>query len=368
MTDAPLRQDAFRTDPAATESFDALISQLAACGDTHLSTDPAQNPYAGLHAVTIGGGTGMPISIRTLLSLGVQTDAVVAMADDGGSTGVIRRSAGTVPPGDIRKCLIAMAADPHDPLVRAFRYRFEFADDHVLGNLLLSALDDATGSFPEAVSICERLVNARGHVYPSTVDNIALVGKTISGQILKGEAVCGKSPEALSSIALAVENGGSAVPYQPAVDAISAADVIVLGPGSLFTSVIPNLLVPGITQAIATARHAGAITVFVCSVSDTQGETRGMTALDYYEALSRHGMCGMIDRMIIHQDGEGSDARALNPVSASSSDLEAIQSQGTQILIGNLTSDPQPTWHEPGAFRGVLSRILDQVLAVKGLE
>lgn len=367
MPETPLRPDAFRTDPSATASFDALISDLTARDDVHLTTDAAKNPFARLHAVTIGGGTGTPISIRTLLSLGVRTDAVVAMADDGGSTGVIRRNAGTVPPGDIRKCLIAFAKNPHDPLVRALKYRFEFADDHSLGNLLLTALDDVTGSFPEAVAICERLVEAQGHVYPSTVDNIALVGQTVTGKVREGEAACGESPECLRRIRLAVEGGGAVVPYQPAVEAIESADVIVLGPGSLFTSVIPNLLVPGITQAIAAARSRGAATVFICSMSDTQGETKGMSVRDYYNALFRHGMRDMVDYMVIHQNVEGSGAQALSPVPLSSADLDSIQSHGTRVIIGDFAYTQQPTWHEPKAFRDVLAHILDQVLAAKGL-
>ena len=114
--------------------------------------------------------------------MGVETSAVVAMADDGGSTGILRERAGVTPPGDICKCICAMAADPEDPLTRAFKYRFPFADNHTLGNLMLSALEDATGEFPQAVQICERLLNARGHGYPSTLDRGSLVARTRDGR------------------------------------------------------------------------------------------------------------------------------------------------------------------------------------------
>ena len=139
--------EAFRVDPAATAAFSALRSALP-------NLRPLDEDARALKAVVIGGGTGAPVSIRTLLSLGVQTSAVVAMADDGGSTGVLREEADVTPPGDIRKCLVAFAKDPADPLVRALKYRFAVARDHALGNLLLAALEDATGSFPEAIAIC----------------------------------------------------------------------------------------------------------------------------------------------------------------------------------------------------------------------
>ena len=149
---------AFTHDPSATAAFAAL--------------DPAPAvvaPGEHVRAVVIGGGTGAPVSIRTLLSMGLETSAVVAMADDGGSTGVLREEANVTPPGDVRKCLAAMAADPNDPLVRAFKYRFPFAGNHTLGNLMLSALEDAAGSFPEAIAICEKLLDAQGRVYLSLI-------------------------------------------------------------------------------------------------------------------------------------------------------------------------------------------------------
>ena len=143
----------FSHDPSATAAFAALRE-----------SQPVVARDERLRVVVIGGGTGAPVSIRTLLSMGLDTSAVVAMADDGGSTGILREEADVTPPGDVRKCIAAMAADPNDPLTKAFKYRFSFARNHTLGNLMLSALEDAAGSFPEAISICERLLDARGHV------------------------------------------------------------------------------------------------------------------------------------------------------------------------------------------------------------
>ncbi len=270
--------EAFRVDPAATAAFSALRSALP-------NLRKLDEDDKALKAVVIGGGTGAPVSIRTLLSLGVQTSAVVAMADDGGSTGVLREEADVTPPGDIRKCLVAFAKDPADPLVRALKYRFAVARDHALGNLLLAALEDATGSFPEAIAICEKLVDAQGHVYPSTLDHVILSAQTQDGRILDGQAVACHSKTALAKVWLSAEDGRAPRPFEPALAAIREADLIVLGPGSLFTSIIPNLLIPGVVDAIRASRGR---VLFVCALADVQGETWGLTAREHFEALAAH--------------------------------------------------------------------------------
>lgn len=165
------------------------------------------------------------------------------MADDGGSTGILRAEAKVTPPGDIRKCLAAFAENPDDPFTKAFKYRFEFARNHTLGNLMLSALEEATGSFPEAVKICGKLLGSKGRVYPSTLNNVVLNARTLDGRTLHGQATACKSETALDTVWL--ESTGQPMPYVEAIRAIYDADFIVLGPGSLFTSIIPNLLVPG---------------------------------------------------------------------------------------------------------------------------
>ena len=185
----------FIQDPSATAAFAALR-------DLPLPRAARAPRGDKLHAVVIGGGTGAPVSIRTLLSLGVETSAVVAMADDGGSTGLLREEADVTPPGDVRKCILAMAADPKDPLTRAFKYRFPIANNHSLGNLMLVALEDACGSFPEAISVCERMLDARGHVYPSTLTHVTLAAKTRGGELLEGQAVACHSDIALSRVIL----------------------------------------------------------------------------------------------------------------------------------------------------------------------
>ncbi len=378
------QQQPFRTDPSATSAFSAVKDQLSA-GDT----DPAKHDR--LKAVVVGGGTGAPMSIRTLLSLGVETSAVVAMTDDGGSTGILRDEANVTPPGDVRKCIIAFANDPNDPLVKAFRYRIAAARDHALGNLLLSALEDASGSFPEAISICERLVNARGHVYPSTLDHVTLMAKTRDGHMLDSQALACHSKTALESVWLQTSDDVQVQAYEPALQALRQADLIVLGPGSLFTSIIPNLLIPGVIDAI---RQSRGHVMFVCSLADIQGETWGLTAREHVEALFDHGMEGLIDYVLVHTSepvhaenmaaehfdalvgGEPEDSQDIplndsslydvRPVAISYQDMMALQESGVVVLARNLVNDEHPAWHDPLALREAFEQIITLAAQRKG--
>lgn len=366
---------AFRVDPSATASFVALRDALP---DLHERTSPRGGR---VKAVVIGGGTGASVSIRTLLSLDVETSAVVAMADDGGSTGILREEADVTPPGDVRKCIAAFARDPRDPIVQAFRYRIAAARDHALGNLLLAALEDACGSFPEAVEICERLVDARGHVHPSTLDHVTLTARARDGRVLNSQDMACHSAVALEAVRLRGEDAGSVRAYPPALDAIRDADLIVLGPGSLFTSIIASLLVPGIVDAVRSSRGR---VLFVCSVADTQGETWGLSAREHVQALVDHGMGGLIDYVLVHgvaplaggnaaarseEGGIGGDLSGLErirPVAVSYGDVAAIQSMGVEVIVRDLADPQHPTWHSPLALREAFACVLE--LACRGPE
>lgn len=335
----------FSHDPSATAAFAALPQVVV---------DNAKQ--RNLKAVVIGGGTGAPVSIRTLLSMGVETSAVVAMADDGGSTGILRDQAGATTPGDIRKCITAMAGDPEDPMTKAFKVRFGFADNHTLGNLMLSTLEVTSGGFPEAIAICEKLLNARGHVYPSTLDRVTLVAKTRDGRLVEGQAVANHSRTALRKVAL--KSDSEIVAYGPAIDVIKDADLVVLGPGSLYTSIIPNLLVPGIADAVK-ASHAKV--VFVCSLADMQGETRGMTAVDHFEALASHGMAKHVDYVLIHDPShkiEGEAGEGVRSVIVDEAALHRAAGREVNIIIADLVDDEHPTWHDPKKLRRVFSDIV----------
>lgn len=367
----------FKIDPAATAAFDRLRGAIAECGRT--------DEFDHLNAVVIGGGTGAPVSIKTLLTLGLNTSAVVAMADDGGSTGILREEANCTPPGDIRKCIAAFAKNQNDPLTRAFRYRFSVANNHTLGNLMLAALEDACKSFPDAIEICERLLDAQGHVYPSTLDHVTLAARTRDGQLLDGQAVASHSQTALEQIWLESAQGAEIHAYEPALQAIEQADLIVLGPGSLFTSIIPNLLVPGVCEVIAKSR---ASVCFVCSLADVQGETWGLTAREHVQALMDHGMAGLVDYVLLHTpeaqraprmatgsfaalaghsaadhdeniEGVTSDTfGTTRPVCVTYEDILAIRAMGPVVIERNLVDEQNPTWHNPEALREAFAQVI----------
>ena len=347
-----------KTDSSQTSAFAALRDAL-----------PVVSSAAAPKAVVIGGGTGAPVSIRTLLSLGVETSAVVAMADDGGSTGVLREQANATTPGDIRKCIAAFAGDPDDPMAQAFKYRFEFANNHTLGNLMLTALEYATGSFPEAIKICEDLLHSRGSVHPSTLDKITLSGITQEGRVIEGQSRLTHSRSAIERVWLNEES--SPAPYPTAIKAICEADLIVLGPGSLFTSIIPNLIVPGVLDAIRASRGK---VLFVCGLADMQGETLGMSAEDHVNALYRHGMGGLIDYVLIHsrkglcpahltipeivRAEEDEPDCEIRPIRVDYEAVMRIERLGPRVIVRDLVDPERPTWHDPEALREAFTEVL----------
>ena len=319
----------------------------------------------------IGGGTGAPVSIRTLLDMGCEVSSIVSMVDDGG----------VVPPGDIRKCIGAMSANYDGIFARAFRHRFSYLDNHSLGNLILTALAEETNSFPDAIRVCEDLIEARGHVYPSTLHDVTLSGMTDDETELEGQAVIGDAECHMRYVTL---RPADAQAYPPALKVIRNANLIVLGPGSLFTSIIPNLLVPGVVEAIKEARERPedpAYTVFVCSLADMQGETWGMNCYEYVDALCRHGMRGILDIALIHRNEESSPmATGIFPKLTDYSDsarptrgrrigqvthvkvddelVARVKELGVQPVVRDLVDPARPTWHD----RGKLARAFQEVL------
>lgn len=335
-----------------------------------------------LKAVVIGGGSGAPISIRTLLDMGCKTSSIVGMIDDGGSTGILRERGGVIPPGDIRKCILAMSADPNSAFARAFSHRFSYLDDHSLGNLIITAFAEETGSFPDAIHICEHMLDARGHVYPSTLHDVKLVGTTADGRVIKGEHLIGDSECHMQTVALSPAHAQA---HPAALNQIRQADLIVLGPGSLFTSIIPNLLVPGVLGSILKARNREdnpAVTLFVCSLADMQGETWGMNCYDYVDALMRHGMEGLLDIALIHKDSpESPMATGVFPALTDYSDsrfqtrgrrqgkvrhvevndelIAKINALGVKTMVRDLVDYQRPTWHDRKALACAFEEVIE---------
>ena len=236
---------------------------------------------AGPRVVVIGGGSGLPNLLRGLKNMTSNITAVVTVADDGGSSGRLRSELGILPPGDIRNCLVALA-DSEDVMQRLMDYRFSSngqLDGHSFGNILIAALAGIAGDFSDGVVMAGELLAIRGQVIPSTAVDVTLTARTESGQSLVGESSIGAAKDPLRSLAL--EPPGAAA-HPDAKKAIEEADLIILGPGSLFTSIVPNLLVTEIAAAIS---EAGALKMHVCNVAGEPGQTMGYTALDHLNVL-----------------------------------------------------------------------------------
>ncbi|MBI5232181.1 MAG: YvcK family protein [Coriobacteriales bacterium] len=311
----------------------------------------------GRSAVAIGGGTGLPLVLRCLLSLGFSTSAVVTMADDGGSTGVLRRQLGILPPGDIRNCLVSMAADPDSLDAQLFQYRFaegEGLAGHALGNLILAALADLTGSFPAAIEHVASALDVQGRVLPSTLADAVLHATDRRGEPISGQARIAQSPVPVARVCLEPEDASA---YEPARQAIEEADVIVIGPGSLYTSIIPNFLVEGIAAAV---RESKARRVYVCNVANMRGETSGLNAADHVEAVTQHGLAGSIDVALVNvEPGESRPSDGVERVVADASQLERIVELGARPVGVPLADSSDPVRHD----RAALCEALEQVLA-----
>jgi uncharacterized cofD-like protein len=249
--------------------------------------------------VAIGGGTGLSALLRGLKAhVGTerlrQLTGVVTVTDDGGSSGRLRRELGVLPPGDIRNCIAALA-DDEDLLTRLFQYRFPNGGGllgHSFGNLFLTALTGITGDFHQAILTAESLLSVRGKIFPATLTDVRLRGRGISGRVYEGESAIGLSGEELA----AIELDPAVLPaFPPAVAALESADLVLLGPGSLYTSILPNLLIPGIRQALLKTR---ARVVLLLNLMTQPGETDNMKGIDHLRALIRHAGAGIVDAVL----------------------------------------------------------------------
>jgi len=243
----------------------------------------------GPRVVAIGGGNGLASLLRGLKFYTHNITAVVTVADDGGSSGELRRTMGVLPPGDIRNCLAALS-DDEELITQLFKYRFgESAglNGHSLGNLLITALSDITGSFEQAVAESGRVLAVRGRVLPSTLHDVKLVAdlhqvETNREVRVKGESNIPTTPGRVQRVWLDPNNPEA---YPPAIQAILNAELIIIGPGSLFTSILPNLLVPDIVDAIKASR---AYKFYICNVATQPGETDGFTCMDHIRTIEKH--------------------------------------------------------------------------------
>lgn len=293
----------------------------------HDRREPASHAHIP-RIVAIGGGTGLPIVLRGLAnamgpvaSAGHRTraaetlSAIVTMTDDGGSSGRLRRDLGMLPPGDIRNCLAALAGNAS--FERLLTHRFAAADTwldgHAVGNLMLAALAQMTGNFAEAVEELGRLLKARGCVFPSTLEDVTLRGELDNGESLEGETAIVGHSSAIRRLTLA----RPVRPYPGALRALINADVIVVGPGSLYTSVLPNLLVDGVTSTLSAVQG---IRVYVANLMTQPGETDGYSLDDHLQVLREHTGRDLFDYMLV------------NRTPPTEAQLAAYRGQGAELI------------------------------------
>jgi uncharacterized cofD-like protein len=306
-----------------------------------------------LRVVAIGGGTGLSTLLKGLKKYvglpagdeGASRDAsesariaelcaVVTVTDDGGSSGRLRKEFNMLPPGDVRNCIVALSED-EALLSKVFQHRFEKGtglEGHSFGNLFLAALTSLTGDFSEAVRLSSEILATRGHIYPATAANIELEALMDDGSRVCGETKITASKGRIAELFL-VPPGPQPLPQT--LEAIARADLITIGPGSLFTSLIPNLLVCGIPEAI---RDSAAVKVYVCNLMTQANESLGRTAADHIRALNDHAGRQIFDYALINQLPASPELKAkyaLEGASQITVDLEAIEAMGVCPVLGD---------------------------------
>ena len=297
--------------------------------------------HRGPKIVAIGGGTGLSTLLRGLKEHTANLTAIVTVADDGGSSGRLRRRLGVLPPGDFRQCLTALAEA--EPLMsQLFEYRFSEEsglDGHSFGNLFIVAMSGITGNFEGALSGSSQVLAVRGRILPSTLQNVVLSAELVNEAIVHGESQVPHGGAAIQRVFL---RPSDALAYPDAVSAILEADLIVVGPGSLYTSVLPNLLVGDITKAIRASR---ALKVYICNVATQPGETDGYTLGDHIRAIYRHVGDGLF-HCVLANDHFTPFIPPQWGVSAVRLD-DLLPNSGLRVVAANVVDEARPTRHDP---------------------
>jgi uncharacterized cofD-like protein len=300
---------------------------------------------SGLKIVVMGGGTGLSCLLRGLKPITSNLVAVVTVCDDGGSSGRLSKDLGVLPPGDIRNCLVALA-DDESLLGELFSYRFQDGQGlsgHSFGNLFLAALTDVVGDFEEAIQLSSQVLASRGKVLPTTLDTVTLCARMSDGRIIRGESSIPKAGGDITQIFL---DPPTSTPTQEVLASLRSADAVVLGPGSLFTSVIPNLLVEGVEEAL---RQLRVPRIYICNVMTQPGETDGFGAADHLEALERHIGAGLVDTIVVNVATPSEEmlqryeAKGAEPVEPQ---LERLEKMGVTVVGANLLSDQDLVRHD----------------------
>lgn len=293
-----------------------------------------------MNVVGLGGGHGLAATLRAAMTYANELSAVVTVADDGGSSGRLTRELGIPPPGDIRNCLVALSDDPE--LAALYQHRFVSGalTGHTVGNLLIAALTEMRGDFAAAVAEAGRLLRCKGKVYPATSEIVAL-GAHVRGGRIHGQAAVARSNASIQAVFLTPASPGA---HPAAVAAITQADQVVMGPGSLFTSTIAALLVPGVRTAV---KETNARRIYVCNSRAEKGETEGLDAVAHVEALLAHAGAFSIDTAVVQCPVLEADGVAV--------DRHALEQCGVEVVEADV-ADPDGG-HDAVRLGEVLSRL-----------
>jgi len=322
-----------------------------------------------IRVVVIGGGTGLSTLLKGLkpyvgeasakASVPAISDlsAVVTVSDDGGSSGRLRKELNMLPPGDIRNCIVALSED-EALLSRLFQHRFvqgSGLQGHSFGNLFLAALTSITGDFSEAVRLSSEILVTRGHIYPATTSNVELEALMEDGSRVLGETKITASKGRIKELFLLPPD---VEPLPQTLEAISRADLITLGPGSLFTSLIPNLLVRGISQAIAAS---SAVKVYICNLMTQANESLGRTAADHIRALQGHAQARIFDFALLSQTPASAEMKAKYALEGATQvvcDLDAIKELGVTPVLGDYLGEGEVARHATDWIARDLMRLM----------
>jgi uncharacterized cofD-like protein len=333
------------------------------------------NGTAGIavNLVAIGGGTGLSTLLSGLkryvgdaadgVSIG-RLSAVVAVSDDGGSSGRLRDEFQMPPPGDIRNCMVALSEDSH-LLAKLFQYRFSGAGDlagHNFGNLFLAALSDVTGDFAEAVRLSSEILASKGHIYPATVSDVRIAARLSDGTVVRGETNISKTGGRIERLYLEPED---CEPHTDAIAAIGAADIITVGPGSLYTSILPPLLVKGVVDAVTNSR---AVKIFICNLMTQPGETDGLTARRHLEIVREYAPALNFDYIIVNDRPIRDEQVELYTRDGAQQigvhgSIEAAEIEGARVIRADLLSEGPLVRHDPARLaRAVLDLVGNPIL------
>ena len=305
-----------------------------------------------LNCVAIGGGNGLStllLGMKTHVGGGIgDLAAIVAVSDDGGSSGRLRDEFQMPPPGDVRNCMVALSEDSL-LLSKLFKFRFEGDGElggHSFGNLFLAALCEITGDFAEAVKLSSEILASKGHIYPATDADVRIAARLKDGSVVRGESKIGKIGRQIERLFL---EPGDCHPLPETLGAIAKADVITVGPGSLFTSLLPPLLVSGVADAIATSK---AIKIYICNLMTQPGETDGMTARKHLEIIREYVPQVTFDYVVVNN-------RPINKEQAARYEHEGAEQigihgsisgeviGGSKIVYDNLLDEGAKVRHDP---------------------